>query len=128
MTVDTETGPELVAFDFDETIVDCNSDTFINSLAPDGKIPDHIVKKFYDNNDWTEYMRQVLKYLHECGKTEQEIRDCLKQMPLTKGFKQLIQNMKNCGPNRYELIIISDANTVFIGQCLETNGMDKAFR
>ena len=33
---------ELVIFDFDETIVECNSDTFINVLAPNGKIPEEI--------------------------------------------------------------------------------------
>ena len=128
MTVTSESGPELVAFDFDETVVDCNSDTYINCLAPDGRIPDRIVHNYYNDKDWIQYMRHVLAYLHESGVTEKDIRECLNTMPMIKGVKDLIQNMKNCGPNRYELIIISDANTVFISQSLEANGIDKAFR
>lgn len=125
MTID---GPELVVFDFDETIVDCNSDTFINELSSDGRIPEDIINKYYDHNNWTQYMKQVLNYLHKCGVTEENIRNCLQRMPLIDGIKELICNLKNCGPQRFELIIISDANTVFIGQALEFHQIDKAFR
>jgi len=125
MTID---GPELVVFDFDETIVDCNSDTFINELATDGVIPEEIVQKYYDHNNWIAYMKQVLTYLHKTGVNEEQLRSCLKRMPLIAGMKDLIFNLKNSGPQKYELIIISDANTVFIGQSLEFNQMDKAFR
>ena len=121
-------GPELVVFDFDETIVNCNSDTFINSLATDGRIPLEITDKYFDCKNWTEYMRQVFTYLHKIGVTEEDLRNCLKKMPLIDGVKDLILNMKNCGPNKYELIIISDANTLLIGQSLEFHRIDKAFR
>jgi len=125
MTID---GPELVVFDFDETIVGCNSDTFINELSSDGVIPEEIINKYYDYKNWTQYMKQVLSYLHRSGVTEQDLRNCLQRMPLVDGMKDLIFNLKNSGPQRFELIIISDANTVFIGHTLEFHQMDKAFR
>ena len=36
----------LVAFDFDNTLVNENSDLYISKLAPEGKIPKHIKEKF----------------------------------------------------------------------------------
>ena len=121
-------GPELVVFDFDESIVDCDSDQLVCKLSPEGKVPKDIVEKYYNGHDTTEYMSQVFKYLHKTGVTEQDIRNCLKRMPLITGLKHLIINMKNSGPKRFELIIISNANTVFIGQSLEFHRIDKAFR
>ncbi len=73
-------------------------------------------------------MKQVFNYLHKCGVTETDIRSCLQRMPLVDGLKDLISNLKNCGPKLFELIVISDANTVFIGHTLEFHQLDKAFR
>ena len=36
----------LVAFDFDHTLIDENSDVYVRKLAPDGKIPQHIKDKY----------------------------------------------------------------------------------
>ncbi|XP_054163370.1 probable phosphatase phospho2 [Oppia nitens] len=137
---------ELVVFDFDETIVDCNSDTFINELAPDGgHIPDELYAEFLLNNRWTEYMAKVLGYLHSRGVRELDLRQCLKRMPFLVGMKDLITKLsatsaaagpavavpvvnENNEQRNYELIIISDANSVFIGHYLEFNQLDKAFR
>jgi hypothetical protein len=65
MTID---GPELVVFDFDETIVGCNSDTFINELSTDGLIPNEIISKYWDYTNWTQCMSSlsinVNKFFH----------------------------------------------------------------
>ena len=50
----------LLAFDFDHTIIDGNSDITVRQLAPDGKIPQRI-KDTYRNDDWTHYMGEIFK-------------------------------------------------------------------
>lgn len=119
-------GPQLLVFDFDETIVACNSDVWINQLSPGGTIPSEIKSKYKD--DWNEYMRNVFKHLNDSGVSEEQIKKCLEGMPLIPGMKELFLNCKNNGPDKYELIIISDANTVFINHFLLFNGLDKVFR
>lgn len=121
-----ESDRELVVFDFDETIVDCNSDTFIDVLAPNGTIPQQIIDDYYDHNHWTQYMRHVFAYLHKCGVTQSDYERCLKQMPFVDGMKELFLNLKNS--RQFDAIIISDANGFFIGHTLECHSLDKTFR
>uniref|UniRef100_A0A8D0BX51 Kelch like family member 23 n=2 Tax=Salvator merianae TaxID=96440 RepID=A0A8D0BX51_SALMN len=52
----------LLVFDFDHTIVDENSDTWIVRCAPASKLPDEI-KNSYQKGLWTEYMGRVFRYL-----------------------------------------------------------------
>lgn len=136
MTIDTELPIELVVFDFDETVVDCNSDTFINKLAPDGgRIPDEMVDKFLTDRDWTAYMQQVFNYLHQNGVTQDAYKQCLATMPLVDSMKWLFDQLHstqcketNKLNKRFDVIIISDANTFFINYSLEVNGMAKTVR
>ena len=50
----------LVAFDFDHTIIEDNSDLSVRKLAPDGKLPQYI-KDMYKDNDWTGYMAAIFQ-------------------------------------------------------------------
>ena len=130
------TTTDLVVFDFDETIVNCNSDTFINALAPGGTIPDTIWNSFLDDNDWTAYMQQVFGYLHRSGVTEQQYKHCLAQLPFVDGMEALLCNLgkltKISGQEqllkKFEVIIISDANTFFINYNLQCNKLDHVIR
>ena len=121
MTID-KMVTELVVFDFDETIVNCNSDTFINILAPNGKMPKSIWDSYLNENDWTIYMHQVFLYLHQQGVREEHYKTCLIQMPFVDSMKKLIYSLAHPPPElnkRFEIIILSDANTFFINCTLE---------
>ncbi|RWS23519.1 pyridoxal phosphate phosphatase PHOSPHO2-like protein, partial [Leptotrombidium deliense] len=133
---ETPNAKHLVIFDFDYSIVDCNSDTFVNSLCPDSIVPERVNKE-YDGNNWTQYMAELFKYLHECGVRRDDYEKCLVKMPFVKGLNDLILNLKpknnaddddSCGEDEYELIIISDSNSFFIETFLEYNGMENVFR
>ena len=123
---------ELVIFDFDETIVACNSDTFINVLAPNGKIPEEIWNRFLDERDWTAYMQQVFNYLHDHDVRDSNYEACLVDMPLMDGMVPLFQFIRDRisadGTKQFDAIIVSDANTFFIGNYLKAIGMDDVFR
>ena len=85
----------LVIFDFDNTIINANSDTILLNLLErlDSKqseqdtqskininphlneyLPMEILSQ-YEDNQWTKFMNIVFKYLFDQGVTEQEFKD-----------------------------------------------------
>lgn len=132
MTIDTpaeQSSTHLMVFDFDETIINCNSDFYVNRVAVDGKIPKEILDKYADDQDWTDYMQQAFKYFATQSVQESDYRRCLKTMPLVEGMKELFALLKQGLPgHRFEVIIISDANTFFIEQALEAHGLKDIVR
>lgn len=105
----------LVAFDFDHTIIDDNSDVYVSHLCPDGKIPQDIKEKYSDRG-WTDYMGAIFKYLHSHGVTETGLKSCIEEIPLTDGMEELLMYLAS---GRFEVIFISDSNSMFIRYTLE---------
>ncbi|KAL0481429.1 pyridoxal phosphate phosphatase PHOSPHO2 [Acrasis kona] len=92
----------LVLFDFDHTVIDCNSDTHVpDELVPSIKEDFNVLSRTVQ---WTELM----------------IKDCLKTCPMDPNmiilFKKLVENNHN-------VHIISDANSIFIETILEHYGV-----
>ncbi|KAL3831736.1 hypothetical protein ACJMK2_023452 [Sinanodonta woodiana] len=108
-------GPILVAFDFDHTIIDENSDLSVIKLAPDGELPEEIQAKYSDNG-WTNYMGAIFEYLHKNGTTKDDFAKCINDIPFTSGFAELFQYLRD---DCFEVIIISDSNMKFIELFLE---------
>lgn len=109
--------PLLVAFDFDHTIVDKNTDIVVKDLLPKGKIPDE-VKKLYRSDGWTAYMQKIFELLHQNGISYEKINDAVKNIPATKGLGDLLKALYKAD---CDIIIISDSNSVFINEWLEAN-------
>ncbi|OTF70730.1 pyridoxal phosphate phosphatase PHOSPHO2-like protein, partial [Euroglyphus maynei] len=112
--------------DFDETIIDCNTDTYINRLAPNGCI----VKEFSPENQiWTDYMQQVFEFLHKNGIRRDDYCHCFSTMKFVPGMIDLIRNLHNgMATKQFELIIISDANSFSIQEILKQNNLIQCFR
>ncbi|XP_003739908.1 pyridoxal phosphate phosphatase PHOSPHO2 [Galendromus occidentalis] len=110
----------LVAVDFDHTLIDANSDTYIVKLAPGKKIPEEIRKR-YSPGSWTKFMRAIFRYLYECGVRPEQLLDCIGEIPLISGTKEWFKALNETG--QYEVVVISDANTVFIEHILYTEGV-----
>lgn len=104
----------LLALDFDHTIVDDNSDTLVQKLAQNSEIPDRI-KKLYKSGGWILFMNEVFRLLHGQGITRQHILDFIVTIKWTAGMKELL---KACHQKDFETIIISDSNSVFIDSIL----------
>ena len=85
--------PILVAFDFDHTIMDCNSDTWIyRSLphAPEDLPPSDLppsVKARYVKGQWTAFMNIVFEHLCDEGVGPRDMEDTIRAMPLVPGMK-----------------------------------------
>ncbi|CAL1540032.1 unnamed protein product [Lymnaea stagnalis] len=110
----------LMVFDFDHSLVDENSDTYVTKLAPGGELPEEI-KSLYAEDGWTDYMAEIFKYLHKNGRTPNEILECISQIPLTKGMNDLLTYSQTIA--NVDHIIISDSNSVFIDHILGANNL-----
>lgn len=115
------TQRELLVFDFDDTLVDCNSDTWIHKLAPGQTIPEHLNYKL--GEDYFKHVQSVLAYLHDNKVTEQQYIQCLSTMPAVPGMLELINTLSK-QPDKYDMIILSDSNSFFIGTYLKAKSLD----
>ncbi|CAA3006421.1 pyridoxal phosphate phosphatase PHOSPHO2-like [Olea europaea subsp. europaea] len=115
---------ELVVFDFDDTLVDCNSDTWIHKLAPGGAIPEEL--EFKPDQDYFKHVQSVLAYLHAQGVTEQQYNECLSNMPSVAGMIEPLINTLASKPDKFDMIILSDANSYFISAYLKAKSLDTA--
>ncbi|XP_052245415.1 pyridoxal phosphate phosphatase PHOSPHO2-like isoform X2 [Dreissena polymorpha] len=108
----------LVAFDFDHTLVDENSDIEIIKLCPGGKVPADL-KHQWKKTGWIPYMGAIFEYLHENSVTESDMKNIIANIPFTPGMSDLLEYLRN---SCFEVIIISDSNSVFINTALEQKG------
>ncbi|MEW5308976.1 MAG: hypothetical protein WDW38_000893 [Sanguina aurantia] len=114
----TAVPPYLVVFDFDHTIVDDNSDTFIYSAAPSGGLP-RSVQALCREGHWTEFMNDTFAHLHSQGVSTERMLDTLRGIPWTPGFVELLAYLRG-NSQLFETIILSDSNTLFICEILST--------
>ncbi|XP_077555265.1 pyridoxal phosphate phosphatase PHOSPHO2-like isoform X2 [Haemaphysalis longicornis] len=110
----------LVVFDFDFTIIDDNSDVYIQKLAPNGELPPEI-KEPYNQNGWTPFMRGVFHFLYDSQVQPDDILDCLLEIKFVDGIIDLLKQLHKTGV--FELIIISDSNSVFIEHIMQASGV-----
>lgn len=111
----------LVAFDFDDTLIDANSDIVVQKLSP-GPIPPEIKAQRSDTM-WTKFMGAVFGHLHYHGVTPSQILHCMEQIPFTPGMLELLSRLTDA---RADVIIISDSNSVFIEHILKSAGVTVA--
>lgn len=109
----------LVVFDFDHTVVDGNTDTWITKLSDD-------VKPILKTSDvcWTDRMNAVFCKLHEKNFRKSDFDKCLQTLPFTKGMKELLTFISSQSIN---CVIISDSNTYFIDHLLKAANLRKVF-
>lgn len=65
----------LCIFDFDHTIVDLNTDTYIWNLLPNRE--KSLPAYFAGEPHWNKYMRKTLQHYYHIGISPHAIRDCL---------------------------------------------------
>jgi hypothetical protein len=113
----------LIVFDFDYTIVDACSDTYVQRLAPNGGIMPDYVSQLYSPRGFIKYMSAVFAFLHKnCGVTPEKLLNCVAGIQLVPGMRELIEylaTLTSAGRGNTERpivdvqnIIVSDGNSV----------------
>ncbi|OMO66291.1 HAD-superfamily hydrolase, subfamily IB, PSPase-like protein [Corchorus olitorius] len=104
----------VVIFDFDKTIIDCDSDNWV--LDELGAT--ELFNQLLPTMAWNPLMDRMMKELHSQGIKIEDIVDVLKRTPI---HPRIIEAIK-C-----DLRIVSDANTFFINKILEHHGLKECF-
>lgn len=110
----------LVAFDFDHTIVNDNTDIVARKLLPNEKLPDS-VKDLYRSNGWTTYMGKIFELLHNNSIDIKQIKTAINNIPPVPGIANLLKELHSRG---CEIIIISDSNMLFISEWLKSKNLN----
>ncbi|XP_023419579.2 phosphoethanolamine/phosphocholine phosphatase isoform X2 [Cavia porcellus] len=116
----------LLTFDFDETIVDENSDESIVRAAPGQQLPASL-RASCREGFYHEYMQRVFRHLAEQGVRPRDLRAVYEAIPLAPGMGELLQFVARQGPS-LEVILISDANTFGVESRLRAAGHLGLFR
>ncbi|XP_030576978.1 pyridoxal phosphate phosphatase PHOSPHO2 [Archocentrus centrarchus] len=114
----------LMVFDFDHTVVDENSDTWVLRCLPEQTLPDS-VKNSYRKGFWTEYMGRVMNYIGEQEVSPDRVRSVMETIPFTAGMTDLLTFISE-NKGIIDCIVISDSNTLFIEWILRASGLQAA--
>jgi len=113
----------LVVFDFDCSLLDTNSDTFIFE-----KLSTQVygqIDLLYGQMQWTDLMNHLVGMLYELGFTRQQLTDVLSKAPIHDSMIKALDVVVERGG---DLIILSDANVEYINIILNAYGIRDYFK
>lgn len=111
----------LMVFDFDHTVVDDNSDTWVIRCLPGQSLP-HSVESSYRKGHWTEFMCRVMKHIGEQAVGPDQVRSVMEAVPYTAGMTELLTFISE-NKNSVDCIVVSDSNSLFIDWILQAAGL-----
>ncbi|XP_058214223.1 inorganic pyrophosphatase 2-like [Rhododendron vialii] len=111
----------VVVFDFDHTMIEDNSDTWV--VEQMGLTP--LFDQLRRTLPWFTIMDRMMEELHSRGKTIEEITECLRRVPMNPRVISAIRKAHSLP--RCQLRIISDANQFFIETILKQFGLFDCF-
>lgn len=115
----------LVIFDFDHSLVDENSDTFIlDQLSP--KLRKELLDKYDEIGGWTESMNYILNKLHAENFKKSDVEGAICKIPLFPALKEKLVEIHSSIPSMF--CIMSDANSMFIETVLRHQRLDNVFQ
>ncbi|XP_057869961.1 thiamine phosphate phosphatase-like protein isoform X2 [Cryptomeria japonica] len=110
----------VVVFDFDLTIIDCDSDPWVMKQLGVTELFESLLPTL----PWNTVMDKMMGELHEQGKTISDIEASLRTIPL---YPDIIRAIKFAFSLGCDLRIVSDANLFFIKTILETHDLLQYF-
>eukprot|EP01087_Luapelamoeba_hula_P019024 TRINITY_DN6245_c0_g1_i2.p1 TRINITY_DN6245_c0_g1~~TRINITY_DN6245_c0_g1_i2.p1 ORF type:complete len:250 (-),score=24.38 TRINITY_DN6245_c0_g1_i2:69-818(-) len=114
----------LVAFDFDWSLLEANSDTWIvQKVAP--SLYAQIRNAYTRGQSWASFMDGAMGQLFESGVKRSEVDEAFKAIPLRK---EMIQALELCKAKDCDIVIISAANSHFIETILKHYGIREHFQ
>ena len=115
----------LIVFDFDWSLVNENSDTYVvHALDPGGAIWAAAKERLANGMQWTALMDWVAGELHGAGHTVADMQAALARLPVLPSALAALSIARRHGA---EVRILSDANSLYIAWILEALGLADAF-
>ncbi|KAK9944996.1 hypothetical protein M0R45_010529 [Rubus argutus] len=110
-------GNIVVVFDFDKTIIDCDSDNWV----VDELGATDLFNQLLPTMPWNSLMDKMMKELHSQGKT---IAEVLKRISI---YPRIVPAIKAAHALGCDLRIVSDANLFFIEKIVKHLGLEEYF-
>ncbi|XVF86789.1 hypothetical protein PTKIN_Ptkin18bG0070800 [Pterospermum kingtungense] len=110
----------VVIFDFDKTIIDCDSDNWV----VDELGATDLFNQLLPTLPWNSLMDRMMSELYSQGTKMEDIVAVLKRTPI---HPRIIQAIKSAHSLGCDLKIVSDANVFFIDTILEHHGLRECF-
>ncbi|KAH9713238.1 Inorganic pyrophosphatase 1 [Citrus sinensis] len=110
----------VVVFDFDKTIIDCDSDNWV----VDELHATELFNQLLPTMPWNSLMGRMMEELHAQGKTIEDIVEVLKRAPIHPSIISAVKAAHDLG---CDLKIVSDANLFFIETILKHHGIWELF-
>jgi len=111
----------LMAFDFDHTVVDANSDMEIQLRYQTIPVPEYLRVMGVQHGDVC-YLHETFRFHYTTDVTKSDFHHTLNQLPLVHGLYDCITELHKLGG---EIIVISDANYYFIQHVLKHHNLLK---
>jgi len=104
-------------------MIDQDSDRWVfEVLAPDLR---RKMKNLKDQHQWTDLVAQSLREAHDRGITKEQILHTLRTIPFHPAMVRAVTKLKDTGTTTF--LCLSNANSVFIPNILEDNGLATLF-
>ncbi|KMT01669.1 hypothetical protein BVRB_9g211300 [Beta vulgaris subsp. vulgaris] len=110
----------MVVFDFDKTIVDCDTDNWVLDELNFTEMFEQLLPTM----PWNPLMDLMMKEMHEKGVTTNDIVEVLNRTPI---HARIIPAIKSAYDAGCDLRILSDANRFFIETILDHHGIKDYF-
>jgi len=117
----------LIVFDYDYSLINDNSDTWVVKRLSEAIYRD-IFGRDAVQRGWTETMDAAMEALHNAGHTIEEIRREAASVPFFPEMRDALRYAATAGAaGECRLVILSDANRIFIEAGLEGMGLADLF-
>ena len=113
----------FVIFDFDRSLVNDNSDTWIIEQLTPESVP-KFREKYKEGMQWTNLMDFAMGMMADAGVDKGALLARLGKIPFYPEMKAAVRMLHK---NGVKLYVLSDANTVFIDAILSTTGLSGCF-
>ncbi|KAL5062778.1 hypothetical protein RYX36_024515 [Vicia faba] len=110
----------VIVFDFDKTIIDCDSDNWVVDELGFTDLFNHLLPTM----PWNSLMDRMMMELHSHGITIQAIENVLHRIPI---HPRIIPAIKSAHALGCDLRVVSDANAFFIETILKHLGIRECF-
>ncbi|KAJ8458598.1 hypothetical protein OPV22_031524 [Ensete ventricosum] len=111
----------VVVFDFDKTIIDCDSDNWVVDRLGVADVFERLIPTM----PWNSLMDRMMMELHARGRSIEDIAACLRTAPLDPHVVDAIKTVYALG---CDLRVVSDANQFFIDTILKHHGLLECFK
>ena len=117
----------LVACDFDHTLIDTNSDLVLFDKLPYSQpLRQRFTTLRQEGLGWTQIMQtQLTDLATQEGYSKADVLACMHDVKINPVLVSALQKLGSGQSPSFRLIILSDANTIFIDEILKANGLSE---